>query len=58
MKKILIALLLVFPSIGYALTVGDRAPAFNAATLDGKQLNYFTGKKGEKAVYIEFWATW
>jgi peroxiredoxin len=40
-----------------ALAVGDKAPAFQAKTTDGKTINFPTSYKG-KVVLLDFWATW
>jgi len=58
LKTLILLLLLIFPTIGYSLDVGDRAPDFNATTLDGKKIAYFSSLKGKKPVYLIFWATW
>lgn len=60
MKKIpmmILFLSLMFPVYGFALNVGDNAPDFQGAALDGKQVSY-SGLKGKKPVYLIFWATW
>lgn len=58
MKRLILLLLLIFPVIGYSLDVGDKAPDFNATTLNGKEIHYFSSLKGEKPIYLIFWATW
>lgn len=58
MKKFLVLLLmLIFPAAGFALDTGDNAPDFNAVTLDSKKIAY-SSIKGNKPVYLFFWATW
>lgn len=58
MKKFLVFLLLSFPAVGYALDIGDRAPDFNATTLNGREVLYSSSLKGKRPVYLIFWATW
>lgn len=40
-----------------AADVGAKAPAFTAATVDGKTVD-LAKLLGEKPVYLKFWATW
>jgi thiol-disulfide isomerase/thioredoxin len=40
-----------------AYTVGEKAPPFEARTLDGKAVNFPGDYKG-KVVLLDFWATW
>ena len=40
-----------------AFGTGDKAPAFQAKTTDGKTVNFPTDYKG-KVVLLDFWATW
>ena len=39
------------------VSVGQKAPAFQARTLDGKTVNFPGDYKG-KVVLVDFWATW
>jgi peroxiredoxin len=39
------------------LTVGDKAPDFEVTTLTGEDFK-LSDYKGDKPVYIKFWATW
>jgi peroxiredoxin len=39
------------------LSVGQKAPAFQAKTTDGKTVNFPADYKG-KIVLVDFWATW
>lgn len=57
MKKFLVLLMLIFPAAGFALDIGDKAPDFNAVSLDGKKLAY-SSIKDKKPVYLFFWASW
>jgi thiol-disulfide isomerase/thioredoxin len=41
----------------HALTPGDKAPLFEATTLDGENVD-LAELVGEKPVYLKFWATW
>lgn len=58
MKRLILLLLLIFPAIGYSLDIGDKAPDFNAAALDGREIHYFSALRDKKPVYLIFWATW
>lgn len=58
MKRILILLLLLLPLTSYAVEVGDKAPDFKVASLDGKRISYYSDFKGNKPVYRIFWPTW
>lgn len=58
MKIILILLLFLLPLSSYAVEVGDKAPDFNATTLDGREIHYFSAIKDKKPLYLIFWATW
>lgn len=58
MKRILILLLLLLPLTSYAVEVGDKAPDFKVASLDSKRISYYSDFKGNKPVYLIFWATW
>ncbi|HXR05645.1 MAG TPA: TlpA disulfide reductase family protein [Verrucomicrobiae bacterium] len=40
-----------------AVSAGQKAPAFQARTLDGKTVNFPGDYKG-KVVLLDFWATW
>jgi len=40
-----------------SLTVGDKAPDFEVITLAGETFK-LSDYKGEKPVYLKFWATW
>ncbi|MGD0744759.1 MAG: TlpA disulfide reductase family protein [Verrucomicrobiota bacterium] len=40
-----------------AVSAGQKAPAFQARTLDGKTVNFPDDYKG-KVVLLDFWATW
>jgi thiol-disulfide isomerase/thioredoxin len=40
-----------------AVTAGEKAPAFQARTVDGKTINFPDDYKG-KVVLLDFWATW
>ena len=40
-----------------AIRVGQKAPAFQAKTVDGKTINFPDDYKG-KVVLLDFWATW
>lgn len=50
-----LALLIAAPA--HALDVGDRAPTFTVATLDGKPVD-LAELIGKKPIYLKFWATW
>lgn len=58
MRRFLVLALLIFPTVAYALDVGDMAPDFKVASLDGKQISYYSNIKNKKPVYLVFWATW
>jgi len=56
---ILAALLLLFPcsaGAGY-VGVGDKAPAFQASTIDGQKAS-LGNPQSEKPLFLVFWATW
>lgn len=57
MKKFLVLFMLIFPAVSFALDIGDKAPDFSAVSLDGKKIAY-SSLKGNKPVYLIFWATW
>ncbi|MCL5021771.1 MAG: hypothetical protein M1497_00090 [Nitrospirae bacterium] len=57
-QGILALFLLVLPLKGYALDIGDTAPDFRIASLDGKEISYYRDIRGKKPVYLVFWATW
>lgn len=40
------------------MKVGDKAPDFTAATLEGKDVTLSTFIVGKKAVLVDFWASW
>ena len=40
-----------------AVAAGQRAPTFQAKTVDGKLINFPADYKG-KVVLLDFWATW
>jgi peroxiredoxin len=40
-----------------AVSVGQKAPSFQAKTVDGKTINFPDDYKG-KVVLLDFWATW
>jgi peroxiredoxin len=42
---------------GATLSAGDKAPAFEAKTTEGKQVKFPEAYKG-KIVLLDFWATW
>lgn len=62
MKKLFILLIalgiLLQAGYGQALTQGDPAPDFQAATIGGEHLSYDKDVKGGKPLYLIFWATW
>lgn len=58
MKRLILLLLLIFPSIAYSLDVGDKSPDFNAITLNERKVHYFSSLKDKRPVYLIFWATW
>jgi thiol-disulfide isomerase/thioredoxin len=53
------ALLLLFPCSALAgyVGVGDKAPAFQATTIDGQKVS-LDNPGIEKPVFLVFWATW
>jgi thiol-disulfide isomerase/thioredoxin len=60
-KNILViaALLLLFPvyaNAGY-VGVGDKAPAFQATTIDGQKIS-LDNPRIEKPLFLVFWTTW
>lgn len=57
-KGILFLSLLLLPASAYALAVGDKTPDFRVITIQGKEISYDKDIKGEKPVYLFFWATW
>jgi hypothetical protein len=57
-RGILFLSLILLPVRGYALGVGDKAPDFHAATLQGKEIYYDRDIKGKKPAYLIFWTTW
>jgi peroxiredoxin len=56
---ILAALLLLFPCSAVAgyVGVGDKAPAFQATTIDGQKIS-LDNPKSEKPLFLVFWTTW
>lgn len=56
---ILAALLLLFPCSADAgfVGVGDKAPAFQATTIDGQKVSLDI-PRSEKPLFLVFWATW
>ncbi len=50
-------LTLATPQLSAAAKVGDEAPAFSLATLDGQMVR-LTDYLGKKPLYLIFWATW
>jgi len=54
---LLFSTLLLLPSSGRALEVGDKAPAFAAESLDGSRKLSLRAYRG-KIVYLDFWASW
>jgi thiol-disulfide isomerase/thioredoxin len=56
---ILAALLLLFPCSAFAgyVGVGDKAPTFQATTIDGQKVS-LDNPGIEKPVFLVFWATW
>jgi peroxiredoxin len=63
MKNTLIAvavicgLVMPFPASAAALRIGDKAPALEATTLDGKKISSGDLKDGE-GLFLFFWTTW
>ncbi|MGA3267352.1 MAG: TlpA disulfide reductase family protein [Verrucomicrobiota bacterium] len=45
------------PQARSSVSVGQKAPAFQAKTVDGKTINFPDDYKG-KVVMLDFWATW
>ncbi|MGO9567030.1 MAG: TlpA family protein disulfide reductase [Desulfomonilaceae bacterium] len=56
---ILAALLLLFPYSAVAgyVGVGDKAPAFQATTIEGQKVS-LDNPQSEKPLFLVFWATW
>jgi len=56
---ILAALLLLFPCSALAgyVGVGEKAPAFQATTIDGQKIS-LDNPRSEKPVFLVFWTTW
>jgi peroxiredoxin len=56
---ILAALLLLFPCSAVAgyVGVGDKAPAFQATTIDGQKIS-LDNPHSEKPLFLVFWTTW
>ncbi len=56
---ILAALLLVFPcsTVAGYVGVGDKAPAFQATTIDGQKVS-LDNPQSEKPLFLVFWTTW
>jgi peroxiredoxin len=56
---ILAALLLLFPfpAVAGYVGVGDKAPAFQAITIDGQKVS-LDNPRSDKPLFLVFWTTW
>ncbi|GAB4388925.1 MAG: hypothetical protein Kow0025_11130 [Thermodesulfovibrionales bacterium] len=60
-RKALLALAVLAiwaPLSALALGVGDEAPGFSLKTLTGEEFSYPAGLRGERPLYLMFWATY
>jgi peroxiredoxin len=58
-RVMLVALLLLVPCSAVAgyVGVGDKAPAFQATTIDGQKISLDNPQR-EKPLFLVFWTTW
>ncbi len=55
-SKIVICILLIYSSVFYAQAVGDKAPDFSMADINGNTVR-LSDLKG-KVILVDFWASW